>query len=113
MRRTMKEIENRSSRSIQLSIEYNDGAFCTIGKGFYLSVEDVPTGNGGDGTALVRLPKADAVTDYKYEEATKASVLRADDTSKANSGRLVELSSNDSYILTLDKDVDGDGTYFW
>ena len=95
------------------SIEYNDVSVpYTIGKGFYLSVEDVPAGNGGDGTALVRLPKADAVTDYKYEEATKASVLRADDTSKANSGRLVELSSNDSYILTLDKDVDGDGTHF-
>lgn len=95
------------------SIEYNDVSVpYTIGKGFYLSVEDVPAENGGDGTALVRLPKADAVTDYKYEEATKASVLRADDTSKANSGRLVELSPNDSYTLTLDESVDGDGTHF-
>lgn len=97
------------------SIEYNDVRVpYTIGKGFYLSVEDVPTENGGNGTALVRLPKADAVTDYKYEEAAaKASVLRADETSKANSGKLVGLS-NGSYTLSLGEgtEVNGDGTHF-
>ncbi len=97
------------------SIEYNDVRVpYTIGKGFYLSVEDVPTENGGNGTALVRLPKADAVTDYKYEEAaTKASVLRADEASKANSGKLVDLSGG-SYTLSLEEGtkVNGDGTHF-
>lgn len=93
------------------SIEYNDVTVSyPIGKGFYLSVE----GNDSNGTALVRLPKADAVTDYKYEEAaTKASVLRADDTSKDNSGKLVDLSGG-SYTLSLEEGtkVNGDGTHF-
>ena len=82
------------------SIEYNDVTVSyPIGKGFYLSVEEVPTSNGGNGTALVRLPKADAVTDYQYEAAMKASVLRADDTySKANSGQLAAYKNTDGSL---------------
>ncbi|UVR01871.1 hypothetical protein NXU98_06780 [Parabacteroides distasonis] len=82
------------------SIEYNNVRVpYPIGKGFYLSVEEVPTSNGGNGTALVRLPKADAVADYKYEEATKASVLRADETySKANSGQLAAYKNTDGSL---------------
>lgn len=78
------------------SIEYNDVTVSyPIGKGFYLSVE----GNDSNGTALVRLPKADAVTDYKYEEAaTKASVLRADEASKANSGKLAAYKNADGSL---------------
>lgn len=78
------------------SIEYNDVTVSyPIGKGFYLSVE----GNDGNGAALVRLPKADAVTDYKYEEAaTKASVLRADEASKANSGKLAAYKNADGSL---------------
>ena len=48
---------------------------------------------------MVRLPKADAVADYKYEEATKASVLRADETySKANSGQLAAYKNTDGSL---------------
>ncbi|WP_455636054.1 T9SS type A sorting domain-containing protein [Parabacteroides sp.] len=106
---TMEPVETVKSN---WSIEYNDVRVpYKIGKGFYLSVEDVPTTNGGDGTALVRLPKADAITDYEYEAKTKAAVLRADeDYLKTNSGKLVELT-NDSYSLALEN-VDGDETHF-
>lgn len=75
------------------SIEYNDMTVSyPIGKGFYLSVEEVPNG----GAALVRLPKADAVANYKYE--TKASVLRADDDPKANSGQLAAYKNTDGSL---------------
>lgn len=92
------------------SIEYNDVRVpYTPGKGFYLSVEDVKR---DDETALVRLPKADAVTDYQYETAMKGSVLRADEAySKANAGKLVALS-NGSYTLNLKTAVDGDDKHF-
>lgn len=81
------------------SIEYNDVRVpYMIGKGFYLSVEDVPTMDGDGGTALVRLPKAD--TGYAYE--TK-SFLRSDEgLAKNNSGKLVDLSGG-SYILSLEE----------
>ena len=84
------------------SIEYNDVRVpYTIGKGFYLSVEDVPT------TALVRLPKAD--TEYAYE--TKSSLRSGEGLAKTNSGKLVELI-NGSYGLDLSTEVNGDGTHF-
>lgn len=91
------------------SIEYNDVRVpYTPGKGFYLNVEDVPTSNGGTGTALVRLPKAD--TEYTYE--TKAPTLRSgENLHKANAGKLVALS-NGSYTLNLKTAVDGDDKHF-
>lgn len=77
------------------SIEYNDVTVSyPIGKGFYLSVEDVPQG----GTALVRLPKADKVADYRYEAATKASVLRADEYPKEKSGQLATYKNTDGTL---------------
>ncbi len=84
------------------SIEYNDVTVeYPIGKGFYLSVEEVPTTNGGNGTALVRLPKADAVVNYQYEAATKASVLRADEEySKKKSGQLAAYKNTDDGTLS-------------
>ena len=91
------------------SIEYNDVRIpYTIGKGFYLSVEDVPT-TDGDETALVRLPKAD--TGYAYE--TKSSLRSDEGLAKDNSGKLVGLS-NGSYTLSLGEgtEVNGDGTHF-
>lgn len=91
------------------SIEYNDVRVpYTIGKGFYLSVEDVPTTDGDGGTALVRLPKAD--TGYAYE--TKSSLRSDGGLDKTNSGKLVEFTEGSKYTLPLDKDVDGDGTHF-
>lgn len=90
------------------SIEYNDVRVpYKIGKGFYLSVEDVPTTDGDGGTALVRLPKAD--TGYAYE--TKSSLRSDEGLAKANSGKLVEFTEG-KYTLPLDEDVDGDGTHF-
>ncbi len=90
------------------SIEYNDVRVpYTIGKGFYLSVEDVPTTDGDGGTALVRLPKAD--TGYAYE--TKSSLRSGEGLDKTNSGKLVEFTEG-KYTLPLDEDVDGDGTHF-
>ena len=77
-----------------------------IGKGFYLSVEDVPTTDGTE-TALVRLPKAD--TEYAYE--AKSSLRSGEGLDKTDSGKLVEFTDG-KYTLTLDKDVDGDGTHF-
>lgn len=89
------------------SIEYNDVSVpYKIGKGFYLSVEDVPT-TDGDETALVRLPKAD--TGYAYE--TKSSLRSDEGLDKTNSGKLVEFTDG-KYTLTLDESVDGDGTHF-
>lgn len=91
------------------SIEYNDVRVpYKIGKGFYLSVEDVPTENGGTGTALVRLPKAD--TEYAYE--TKSSLRSGEGLAKANSGKLVEFTEGSKYTLPLDEDVDGDDIHF-
>ena len=86
------------------SIEYNDVTVSyPIGKGFYLSVEEVPD----NGTALVRLPKADAVADYKYE--TKASVLRADETDpKANSGQLAAYKNTDGKVTVKLNDLFGE-----
>lgn len=91
------------------SIEYNDVRVpYTPGKGFYLSVEDVLTSNGGTGMALVRLPKAD--TEYTYE--TKVPILRSgENLHKANAGKLVALS-NGSYTLNLKTVVDGDDKHF-
>lgn len=89
------------------SIEYNDVRVpYTIGKGFYLSVENVPTTDGTE-TALVRLPKAD--TEYAYE--TKSSLRSDEGLDKTNSGKLVEFTDG-KYTLTLDESVDGDGTHF-
>ena len=89
------------------SIEYNDVRVpYKIGKGFYLSVEDVPTTDGTE-TALVRLPKAD--TEYAYE--AKSSLRSGEGLDKTDSGKLVEFTDG-KYTLTLDKDVDGDGTHF-
>jgi len=90
------------------SIEYNDvNVPYKIGKGFYLSVEDVT----GGGSALVRLPKADAVSEYKYE--TKSTALRAE-LSKTNSGKLVNMENNDGELgFTLNlNEVYGDGKHF-
>lgn len=69
------------------SIEYNDVTVkYPIGKGFYLSVEDVPTPNGSN-KALVRLPKADK--SYSYEAApTKAAPDRTSTNVRTNSGQL-------------------------
>lgn len=59
------------------SIEYNNVAEAySIGKGFYLSVEEVPTGDAAtrkDGTAIVRLPKADQAYTYEAAPTTKAN----------------------------------------
>lgn len=89
------------------SIEYNDVRVpYEIGKGFYLSVENV-LATDGDKTALVRLPKAD--TEYTYE--TKSSLRSGGGLVKTKSGKLVELSDG-SYGLDLSADVDGDGTHF-
>lgn len=87
------EIDGISSEQVAAvksnwSIEYNDVTVkYPIGKGFYLSVEDVPTPNAGNGTALVRLPKAD--DNYNYEQApvTKAAGNMTS-TPKTNSGQL-------------------------
>ncbi|WP_075555632.1 hypothetical protein [Parabacteroides timonensis] len=69
------------------SIEYNDVTVkYPVGKGFYLSVKDVPQDNGGNGTALVRLPKADE--SYSYEPATKAASDMTTIASRTNSGQL-------------------------
>lgn len=89
------------------SIEYNDVRVpYTIGKGFYLSVEDVPE----SGIALVRLPKVD--TEYTYESK---SVLRSNENlNKTNSGKLVNLETKDNelgYYIDL-SDEYGDGTHF-
>lgn len=90
------------------SIEYNDVRVpYTIGKGFYLSVENVPTTDSDGGTALVRLPKAD--TGYAYE--AKSSLRSGEGLDKTNSGKLVEFTEG-KYTLPLDEDVDGDGTHF-
>lgn len=90
------------------SIEYNDVRVpYTIGKGFYLSVENVPTTDSDGGTALVRLPKAD--TWYAYE--AKSSLRSGEGLDKTNSGKLVEFTEG-KYTLPLDEDVDGDGTHF-
>ena len=89
------------------SIEYNDVRVpYTIGKGFYLSVENVPTTDGTE-TALVRLPKAD--TEYAYE--AKSSLRSGEGLDKTDSGKLVEFTDG-KYTLTLDESVDGDGTHF-
>lgn len=91
------------------SIEYNDVTVSyPIGKGFYLSVEEVPTTNGGNGTALVRLPKADAVADYQYEAATKASVLRADEYPKEKSGQLAAYKNTDGILKVKLSDLFGE-----
>ena len=90
---TVKAVKNN------WSIEYNDVTVkYPIGKGFYLSVEDVP----GEGTALVRLPKADV--SYKYEKPLTKALNATTRTEKA--GRLAELdpdASEDVYIIQLDE----------
>lgn len=105
--------DGRSSQSVDAvqsnwSIEYNDvNVPYKIGKGFYLSVEDVADG----GNALVRLPKADEVSGYLYE--TKSTALRAGGD-KINSGRLVNMTNADEkYGFTLNlNEVYGDGKHF-
>lgn len=87
------------------SIEYNDVTVeYPIGKGFYLSVEEVPNG----GMALVRLPKADAVADYQYEAATKASVLRANEYPKEKSGQLAAYKNTDGILKVKLSDLFGE-----
>ncbi|TGY55720.1 hypothetical protein [Parabacteroides distasonis] len=102
-------VESVTAVQSNWSIEYNDVRVpYTPGKGFYLSVEDVPTSNGGTGMALVRLPKAD--TEYTYE--MKTPTLRSgENLHKANAGKLVALS-NGSYTLNLKTAVDGDDKHF-
>lgn len=86
------------------SIEYNDVRVpYTIGKGFYLSVENAE----GEGTALVRLPKAD--TGYTYE--TKPTLRSGENLDKTQAGKLVALSDG-SYTLDLKTAVDGDNKHF-
>ena len=73
-----------------------------------MSVEEVPTTNGGNGTALVRLPKADTVADYQYEAATKASVLRADEYPKEKSGQLAAYKNTDGILKVKLSDLFGE-----
>lgn len=91
---TVKAVKNN------WSIEYNDVTVeYPIGKGFYLSVEDVP----GEGTALVRLPKADK--SYTYENAPTPQTKALTETSdRSNAGRLAELDTDSkAYIIDLSK----------
>ena len=85
------------------SIEYNDVTVqYPIGKGFYLSVEDIP-GEAEDRKALVRLPKADV--SYEYEKPLTKALNATTRTEKA--GRLAELE-NGAYVLKLETE---DGVY--
>ena len=87
------------------SIEYNDVTVSyPIGKGFYLSVEEVPN----DGMALVRLPKEDNVANYQYEAATKASVLRANEYPKEKSGQLAAYKNTDGTLKVKLSDLFGE-----
>lgn len=94
------------------SIEYNDVTVeYPIGKGFYLSVEDIP-GEDENRKTLVRLPKADG--SYKYEKPlTKALDLNtASRTEKA--GRLAELdpdATTEVYTIQLDNAYNN-GNYY-
>ena len=87
------------------SIEYNDVTVSyPIGKGFYLSVEEVPN----DGMALVRLPKEDNVANYQYEAATKASVLRANEYPTEKSGQLAAYKNTDGTLKVKLSDLFGE-----
>lgn len=93
-------VENVEVVKSNWSIEYNDVTVpYNPGKGFYLSVEDVPADGTEKGTAIVRLPKAD--TQYQYENApTRANNLS--DITRTNPGKLVALNTTDgSYTLDL------------
>lgn len=79
------------------SIEYNDVTVqYPIGKGFYLSVEDIPV----KGKTLVRLPKADK--SYKYESAPLTRALNTTARTE-QAGRLAELDPTNNYVVQLDK----------
>ena len=88
---TVKAVKNN------WSIEYNDVTVqYPIGKGFYLSVEDIP-GEAENRKALVRLPKADK--SYEYEKPLTKALNATTRTEKA--GRLAELE-NGEYVLNLE-----------
>ena len=94
---TVKAVKNN------WSIEYNDVTVqYPIGKGFYLSVEDIP-GEAENRKALVRLPKADK--SYTYENAPTPQTKALTETSdRSNAGRLAELDSETkAYIIDLSK----------
>lgn len=107
------EIDGISSEQVAAvksnwSIEYNDVTVkYPIGKGFYLSVEDVPTPNAGNGTALVRLPKAD--DNYNYEQApvTKAAGNMTS-TPKTNSGQLAAYKTQAGTVTVKLSDLFGE-----
>lgn len=90
------------------SIEYNDVTVeYPIGKGFYLSVEDIP-GEEADRKTLVRLPKADGC--YEYEKPLTKALNTTNRTEKA--GRLAELDSDSkTYIVDLGKTYNN-GDYY-
>ena len=98
--RTDDEIATVSVVKNNWSIEYNDVTVqYPIGKGFYLSVEDIPD----KGKTLVRLPKADV--SYKYESAPRTKALNTT-TRTGKAGRLAELDPTnegaDVYVVQLD-----------
>lgn len=84
------------------SIEYNDVTVqYPIGKGFYLSVEDIP-GEDENRKTLVRLPKADKSYTYESAPTTKALTETSD---RRNAGRLAELdpdATTEVYTIQLD-----------
>lgn len=87
------------------SVEYNDvNVPYALGKGFYASVEDI---EGDNGTALVRLPKADK--SYTYEELkTKAASTIAD---RMNAGKLAGGEEITIALADVDKWEAADGNY--
>lgn len=81
------------------SIEYNNVTVkYPIGKGFYLSVEDVP----GDGIAMVRLPKEDL--SYNYEAKTKAASL-TDTPRDTNQGKLAGFDTEGKLTIALSDEI--------
>ena len=88
------------------SVEYNNTTTpYSIGKGFYLRVED---DDATENTVMVRLPKKDA--HYVYE--TRAADGINDVETKTNQKNLADLDADGSMTLDLLTKVDNDGDHF-
>lgn len=82
------------------SIEYNDVTVpYPIGKGFYLSVEDIPEKGS---TAMVRLPKADESYKYEIKPTTKAGEALTDTQRNTTAGKLAAFDAKGELSLTLE-----------
>ncbi|WP_455624209.1 T9SS type A sorting domain-containing protein [Parabacteroides sp.] len=106
------EITNVTAVKNNWSIEYNDVTVpYPIGKGFYLSVEDVLN---NDGIAMVRLPKADDNYQYEIKPTTKAGEALTDTPRDATAGKLAAFDGDGKLSLTLDESVyhDEDAKYY-